>query len=393
MRALMRLLGIWAVLAAFTLPAAAQLPGGVTQQGNVVADDCVKWVRNGVIADTGSACGSGGGGSPGGSNTQVQYNNSGSFGGITGATTNGTALTLVAPVLGTPASGTLTNTTGFPVANLAGAGTGVLAAAANPVNATSGFATYVLGSSSAFGLVKVDGTTITASTGVISAAPLTVTTSTQTGSNYAFLTGDQGKVVYLNNASAQIPTIAQAGTTGFATGWYVQTCNIGAGTQTITPATSTIGGAATYVLQAAAVGAPKCVTIISDGTNYLIFPEGGQLNGTQSWSGTNTFGPVVGTVSTQSGTTYTLAAADCGTMVRFTNASAVTVTIPQGLAIGCNIAIEQTTAAGQVSVNGSAVTPATLHSAHSYTKTFGQWAIIGVSIESSNVAILTGDGA
>jgi hypothetical protein len=52
---------------------------------------------------------------PGGSNTQLQYNNSGAFGGITGATTNGTALTLVAPALGTPASGTLTNCTGLPL--------------------------------------------------------------------------------------------------------------------------------------------------------------------------------------------------------------------------------------------------------------------------------------
>jgi hypothetical protein len=58
---------------------------------------------------------SGGGGTPGGSTTQVQYNNAGAFGGITGATTNGTALTLVAPVLGTPASATLTNATGLPL--------------------------------------------------------------------------------------------------------------------------------------------------------------------------------------------------------------------------------------------------------------------------------------
>lgn len=50
--------------------------------------------------------------SPGGSSGQVQYNNAGAFGGITGATTNGTALTLVAPVLGTPASGVITNLTG-----------------------------------------------------------------------------------------------------------------------------------------------------------------------------------------------------------------------------------------------------------------------------------------
>jgi hypothetical protein len=43
-----------------------------------------------------------GGGSPGGSNTQVQYNNSGAFGGITGATTNGTVLTLAAPIENQP---------------------------------------------------------------------------------------------------------------------------------------------------------------------------------------------------------------------------------------------------------------------------------------------------
>lgn len=68
----------------------------------------------------------GGSGSPGGSDTQVQYNNSGSFGGISGATTNGTALTLVAPILGTPASGVLTNATGLPISSgVSGLATGV----------------------------------------------------------------------------------------------------------------------------------------------------------------------------------------------------------------------------------------------------------------------------
>lgn len=58
-----------------------------------------------------------GGSVPGGSNTQVQYNNNGVMGGITGATTDGTTLTLVAPVLGaataTSINGlTITSTTG-----------------------------------------------------------------------------------------------------------------------------------------------------------------------------------------------------------------------------------------------------------------------------------------
>jgi hypothetical protein len=43
-------------------------------------------------------------GAAGGSTTQVQYNNAGVLAGITGATTNGTALTLVAPNLGSPAT-------------------------------------------------------------------------------------------------------------------------------------------------------------------------------------------------------------------------------------------------------------------------------------------------
>jgi hypothetical protein len=229
------------------------------------------------------------------------------------------------------------------------------------------------------------------------------TSNIQSGSNYAFQSTDCGTIVYLSNGSNQVPTIAQAGTGSFTAGWYVEVCNIGAGTQTITPTTSTIGGASTYVLAAGSAAAPKCVGVNSDGTNYVLDLTGPlatgtsghtipYLDGSNTWSGTQTFGAVVGTVTTQSGTIYTLTSSDCGTTVRFSNGSAVTVTIPQGLAVGCVIAIEQA-GAGQVSVNGSAVTPATLHSAHAYTKTSGQWAVIGIFTESSNVAVLTGDGA
>lgn len=52
-----------------------------------------------------------------------------------GALVFATSPTLVTPALGTPASGTLTNTTGFPVANLSGAGSGVLTFLATPSSA------------------------------------------------------------------------------------------------------------------------------------------------------------------------------------------------------------------------------------------------------------------
>lgn len=44
---------------------------------------------------------SGSGGTPGGSTTQLQYNNAGAFGGISGATTDGTIVTLTSPTIAT----------------------------------------------------------------------------------------------------------------------------------------------------------------------------------------------------------------------------------------------------------------------------------------------------
>lgn len=92
----------------------------------------------------------GGGGTPGGLTTQVQYNNAGVFGGITGATTNGITLTLVAPILGTPASATLTNATGLPLASgvtgtlpLVNGGTGLISIAAKSIWAANAVNTLV----------------------------------------------------------------------------------------------------------------------------------------------------------------------------------------------------------------------------------------------------------
>lgn len=197
----------------------------------------------------------------------------------------------------------------------------------------------------------------------------TTTTDTLTSSDF-------GNLVYENSASA----VAVSWGSTFAANSYLTVCNINAGLATITPFSGTIGGAATFPLPGGSAQFPNCVQFVSDGTNYEIASQG-------------TFGPLYGVVTTQSGTTYTLTATDCGTEIAFTNASAVTVTIPAALTTGCNISILQTTASGQVTVTGTAVSAATLHSAHTYTKTFGQWAVIAINIYTTGVAILTGDGA
>jgi len=67
----------------------ATFNGGIALPG---VSGCLQ-MSGGVISGTGSSCGSGGGGgSPGGANQQIQFNNSGSFGGTPYATWNGVTL-------------------------------------------------------------------------------------------------------------------------------------------------------------------------------------------------------------------------------------------------------------------------------------------------------------
>lgn len=155
------------------------------------------------------------------------------------------------------------------------------------------------------------------------------------------------------------------------------------------------------IIAADASGAPPtggskgAGTINTTGSYYINNVALPTVGGTNTWTGTQTFGSIIGTVVARSGTTDTLAAGDCGKTIEYTSASAVTVTAPNSLVIGCHIAIVQG-GAGQVTISAGA--SATLVSAHSYTKTFGQSAGIGLSvIENSGGSaakyFLFGDGA
>ena len=94
-------------------------------------------------------------GAAGGSTTQVQYNNAGVLAGITGATTNGTSLTLVAPVLGTPASGTVTNLTGTASININGT-VGATTATTGAFTTLAASSTVTLSGGTANGVAYLD---------------------------------------------------------------------------------------------------------------------------------------------------------------------------------------------------------------------------------------------
>lgn len=111
----------------------------------------------------------------------------------------------------------------------------------------------------------------------------------QTGTTYTFncYPPDAGKLVTFSNASAVAVTLPQAGHTCFPAGWWADVTNLGAGTVTVTPGTSTINGASSYTV---ATGAG--VRLVSDGTNYQVQPGGAAtsnavLPAAQGGTGTN----------------------------------------------------------------------------------------------------------
>ena len=311
-----------------------------------------------------------------------------------------TSPTVTGCVCGTPTSITLTNATGLPIGGITGLGSGVGTWLGTPSSAnlavavtdetgsgalvfanTPTLVTPVLGAATGTSL-NLSGLTASSAVATDASKNLVSVTNTGTGNN-VLATSPTLTTPTLGVASAT--TINKVTLTAPATG---STLTILDGKTLTANNTLTFAGTDSSTLNIGAGGTLATAAFQATGTSGGTLPF---LNGTNTWSNAQTFSEVLGTVSTQSGTTYTLAATDCGTEIVFSNASAITVTIPATLVTGCNIALLQS-AAGKVSVNGSAVTPATLHSAHSYTGTSAQWAIIGINIEATGTAILTGDG-
>jgi hypothetical protein len=104
---------------------------------------------------------------------------------------------------------------------------------------------------------------------------------------------------------------------------------------------------------------------------------------------------ILDTLNTQTGTTYTLASTDAGLVVELSNASAITLTLPNSLPVGFNCIIRQA-GAGQVTL--SLASGATLRNRQSLTKTAGQWSELSLSVRTNSGGttaeyVMSGDAA
>lgn len=219
----------------------------------------------------------------------------------------------------------------------------------------------------------------------------TVTSCASSACNVA--AGDMGGQVNFNGSSLTVvfPAISS---TIFAKGSQFALLNYNSTALTISSTPTINGFSGTSIPQGGGI------ICSSDGTALYCFGTGTlasipALASNQTWTGTQTFGPVIQSINLQTGTTYTLQASDCGKRVVATNAGAITITTFQAAVVGCSTDIEQG-GAGQVTIaNGGS---ATLVSSHAYTKTFNaKGAVINLFTDANAGSaaewVLAGDGA
>jgi hypothetical protein len=278
-------------------------------------NDCAKWDADGNLTTAGAACGSGGGGTPAGSNGDIQTNNAGSF----GALTPGTG---IATWLATPTG-----------ANLAAALTTALPATKGGTGLTA------LGTGVAFWLSTPSGENL--------ASALTTALTVPKGGT-GLTVGVSGGVPYFNATNtmassaaltANLPVIGGGAGAPPAVGSRSGNTTKYVTMDASTPAANDCAkfDASGNVSSAGApCGTSSSALTTTDGTTSVAntttqtFGTGFKVGGS---AGSATIDLVV-VPNNQSGASYTLVSGDANKQVNMTNGSATTVTLPDAATVG-----------------------------------------------------------
>lgn len=133
--------------------------------------------------------------------------------------------------------------------------------------------------------------------------------------------------------------------------------------------------------------------LVSDGTSDIILTIGLQNNGSTlsslAQSSLDAKQDKTKGVNLQTGTTYTFLASDVGKIVKLTNASGITATVPSGLGAGFHCKVIQG-GAGQVTFAGSG---ATVPNRSTHTKIAGQNGVVSLESAVADAVHLSGDTA
>ncbi|MHA8049478.1 beta strand repeat-containing protein [Aquirufa sp. ROCK-SH2] len=257
--------------------------------------------------------------------------------------------------------------------NTTGAGNTILGYRAGE-NVSTGSNNVLIGSSGGFNITTGSGNISLGNSNLISGSNNTIIGGTTTSLNIG--AAFRSQIIALANGIGRVRVFADS--LGLV------------GINTITPAAALdIPSTTSGILVPRMTTAQKNAISVSSGVeSLLVYDTDVDMFyfynlATNSWTPIN-----VGTINTQSGTSYTLTAADNGRVLDFTSSTAITLTVPSTLPVGFQVSITQA-GAGQVTfIAGAGMT---INNRYLATKTSGQWAKAGLEVRATGSAVLSGD--
>lgn len=229
--------------------------------------------------------------------------------------------------------------------------------------------------------------------GGVQRSALTGDVTASAGSGSTTIANSAVTTAKINDAAVTLAKMADLaqdqviGRTTASTG-VPETFTVTAAARTVLDDTTTAAMRTTLGALGGSTGSTDNVLLRADGTGAATVQASGI-----AVTDNNEISGHLANVRAETGTTYTLVAGDAGRHITFTNASAITVTVPNTLAAGFQCSWEQG-GAGQITFSGGA----TINNRQSHTKSSGQHAIGMLSCKSNSggtsaIVTLGGDTA